>query len=227
MAGPGDEIAAGAGGRSHLRASHADREQVIDVLKAAFVQGRLPKAELDLRVGQVLASLTYADLAALTADIPAGPARVQPLEPARESDKVPAPKTIARVAAAGTGVSMVFTGAELIRSGGNPVTGLVAVGLTGLLAAVLIAGFLMFLSRVFEKGSSRHSSQGASSPGSETAQRLAAADAAGRLPQVSHEPRHTTEAARNRRLRPPLASLRTPHRWRPLLRRYAIAYPGH
>ena len=26
MAGPGDEIAAGAGGRGHLRASHADRE---------------------------------------------------------------------------------------------------------------------------------------------------------------------------------------------------------
>jgi hypothetical protein len=37
MAGPGDEIAASAGGRSHLRASHADREQMIDVLKAAFV----------------------------------------------------------------------------------------------------------------------------------------------------------------------------------------------
>ena len=45
MAGPGDEIAAGAGGRSYLRASHADREQVIDVLKAAFVQGRLTKDE--------------------------------------------------------------------------------------------------------------------------------------------------------------------------------------
>ena len=81
MAGPGDEIASGAGGRSHLRASHADREQVIDMLKAAFVQGRLTKAELDRRVGQVLASLTYADLAALTADIPAGPAGAQPLEP--------------------------------------------------------------------------------------------------------------------------------------------------
>ena len=80
MAGPGDEIASGAGGRSHLRASHVDREQVIDMLKAAFVQGRLTKAELDRRVGQVLASLTYADLAALTADIPAGR-----LEPSRWS----------------------------------------------------------------------------------------------------------------------------------------------
>ena len=72
MAGPGDEIAAGAGGRGHLRASHADREQVIDTLKAAFVQGRLDKDEFDLRVGQAFASRTYAELAAVTADIPAG-----------------------------------------------------------------------------------------------------------------------------------------------------------
>ena len=69
MAGPGDEIAAGTGGRSRLRASHADREQVIEVLKAAFVQGRLDRDEFDLRVGRALASRTYADLAALTADI--------------------------------------------------------------------------------------------------------------------------------------------------------------
>ena len=80
--GPGDEITAGARGHSHLRASHADREQVIDVLKAAFVQGRLTKAEFDLRVGQVLASRTYADLDALTADIPAGSATAQPSAPA-------------------------------------------------------------------------------------------------------------------------------------------------
>ena len=72
MAGPGDEIAAGAGGRGHLRASHADREQVIGTLKAAFVQGLLEKDEFDLRVGQAFASRTYAELAAVVADIPAG-----------------------------------------------------------------------------------------------------------------------------------------------------------
>jgi hypothetical protein len=55
-----------------MRASHADREQVVDLLKAAFVQGRLAKDEFDLRVGQALTSRTIADLAALTADIPAG-----------------------------------------------------------------------------------------------------------------------------------------------------------
>jgi hypothetical protein len=59
-----------AGARGRLRISHADREQAIDVLKAAFVQGRLTKDEFSLRVGQVFASRTYADLGALTADIP-------------------------------------------------------------------------------------------------------------------------------------------------------------
>lgn len=77
MSGPGDQTpAAGglaAGGRDHgdLRASHADRERVIGTVKAAFVQGRLTEDELDARVGQVYASRTYAELAAVTADIPA------------------------------------------------------------------------------------------------------------------------------------------------------------
>ena len=57
-------------GRGRLRTSHADREQVIDVLKAAFVQGRLTRDELDERLARVLASRTYADLAAVTADLP-------------------------------------------------------------------------------------------------------------------------------------------------------------
>ena len=72
MAEPGDEIAAGASGQGRLRASHADREQVVGVLKAAFVQGRLTKNELDFRVGQALTSRTYTELAAITADLPAG-----------------------------------------------------------------------------------------------------------------------------------------------------------
>ncbi len=89
--GPGDEMAAGAAGRGRLRASHADREQVIGTLKAAFVQGRLTKDELDARVGQTLASRTYADLAAVTADLPAGLARTQPVrQPARAKARLPA-----------------------------------------------------------------------------------------------------------------------------------------
>jgi hypothetical protein len=71
MAAPGDEIATTDGReRGGLRASDADREQVIDALKAAFVQGRLTKDELDPRVDRIYASLTYADLAEVIADIP-------------------------------------------------------------------------------------------------------------------------------------------------------------
>src|SRR5215467_1738681 len=74
MTAPGDGTATGPGG--YLRASHADREGVIDGLKAAFVQGRLDQDELGHRVGQALAARTYAELAALTADLPAaGPPR--------------------------------------------------------------------------------------------------------------------------------------------------------
>jgi hypothetical protein len=42
------------------------------MLKAAFVQGRLTKDELDARAGQAFAARTYAELAAITADLPAG-----------------------------------------------------------------------------------------------------------------------------------------------------------
>jgi hypothetical protein len=68
--GPQDPAAAG---RDRLRAGQADREQVIGTLKTAFVHGQLTKDELDTRAGQALTARTYADLAALTADIP--PAR--------------------------------------------------------------------------------------------------------------------------------------------------------
>ena len=61
-----------------LWASHIDRDQVISALKAAFVQGRLTKAEFDTRVGHALASRTHAELSAITADIPVGPMTGQP-----------------------------------------------------------------------------------------------------------------------------------------------------
>jgi hypothetical protein len=89
MARRGDEMAARAADGGRLRASHADRDQVIGTLKAAFVQGRLDKDEFDLRVGQALASRTYAELAAVTADIPAGPDSAQPPEPARAQGRPP------------------------------------------------------------------------------------------------------------------------------------------
>jgi Domain of unknown function (DUF1707) len=63
-----------AGRDGRMRAGHADRERVIGVLKAAFVQGRLDAGELDARVGAAFAARTYGELAALTSDIPASTA---------------------------------------------------------------------------------------------------------------------------------------------------------
>jgi hypothetical protein len=69
-------------GDGHMRASRVDRERVVDVLKAAFVQERLTQDELDARVGQALAARTYADLTALTADLPPVTAEPAPAAPA-------------------------------------------------------------------------------------------------------------------------------------------------
>src|SRR6185437_9043665 len=87
---------AAAAGRGHLRASHADREQVIAMLKVAYVQGRLSKAELDARAGQTFASRTYGELAALTADLPAGLATAPPPgKPAQARAQPPMAKVVA------------------------------------------------------------------------------------------------------------------------------------
>ncbi len=96
--GPDDLAAAG---RGHLRTSHADREHVIAVLKTAFVQDRLTKDEFDHLVGQVLASRTYTELAALTAEIPAVPPTAVP--PAQ-----PGSRTLA-IAARRSGVCALIT----------------------------------------------------------------------------------------------------------------------
>jgi Domain of unknown function (DUF1707) len=82
-------MVAAARGRGHLRVSHADREQAIDVLKAAFALGRLAKEEFEARVGRAFTSRTYAELAAVVADIPvvaeipAGPPAAPSRRPAR------------------------------------------------------------------------------------------------------------------------------------------------
>jgi len=78
-----------------LMASDADREKVVDMLKTAFARGRLTKEELDLRAGQTFAARTYADLAALTADLPAGLTRTEPVrKPAQAHPRQPVDKAV-------------------------------------------------------------------------------------------------------------------------------------
>jgi hypothetical protein len=60
-------------GYGYMRASDAERERAVDVLKAGFTEGRLTQDEYADRVGQAHAARTYGDLAALIADLPVGP----------------------------------------------------------------------------------------------------------------------------------------------------------
>jgi len=57
--------------RPELRASHQDRDQVVEILRVAAGDGRLSAAELDQRVEAALTARTYRELAQLTADLPA------------------------------------------------------------------------------------------------------------------------------------------------------------
>jgi hypothetical protein len=59
------------------------------------VHGRLTRDELDLRVGRALAARTYADLGALTADIPPAPAAARPARRPAPARRRPLARTAA------------------------------------------------------------------------------------------------------------------------------------
>jgi Domain of unknown function (DUF1707) len=62
-------------------AATADRERTVGVIRAGFAEGRLTQDELDERVAAAYAARTYAELWALTADLPAGPLPVAAFSP--------------------------------------------------------------------------------------------------------------------------------------------------
>ena len=194
VAGPGDEIAAGAGGCGRLRASHADREQVIGILKAAFVHGRLDRDEFDLRVGRALASRTYADLAALTADIPARLARARLPEPTRESVNKKAVAAMAGATAAFIGIWPVM----ILTQDGSPFAVPVVV-VWFVLAIAVPTGWLVLLHDWLDKRAGRPSAQGLPpGAGGEASQRPAPAGPAGQPPPAGHDRPHTAESVNSR-----------------------------
>jgi hypothetical protein len=186
-----------AGGLGRLRTSRADREQAVDVLKAAFVQGRLAKDEFDSRVGQVFASRTYADLDALIADIPDGVTSAQPpAERDREPGRVLSFKTAACVGAVGAGPSMASAVVVLAQSSGVPaVAGVLFVGLTGLFVAGLLAALLILGSWIARRPQRRTAQGPPSGPAGLASRRQAPTR---QLPQARHDPWHVAEAARSR-----------------------------
>lgn len=57
-----------------LRASHEDRDRVVDALRVAGGDGRLTAEELDTRLESALSARTLGELAELTADLSSAPA---------------------------------------------------------------------------------------------------------------------------------------------------------
>jgi hypothetical protein len=65
--GRADEVAR----RGGLRASHEDRDRVVELLQVAVGDGRLTAEELDERLEAALTARTHDELAVLTSDLPA------------------------------------------------------------------------------------------------------------------------------------------------------------
>ncbi len=76
--GPSNHALVPATGPGGLRASHADRDRVADQLRVAAGDGRLSPEDLDERLELALTARTYAELAALVADLPAAGTAVTP-----------------------------------------------------------------------------------------------------------------------------------------------------
>ena len=73
-AAPGELAArAGSAARGQLRASHQDRDRVVEILRVAAGDGRLTAEELDERLEAALTARTFDELAALTRDLPGSP----------------------------------------------------------------------------------------------------------------------------------------------------------
>jgi hypothetical protein len=128
-----------------MRASRADRERAIDALKAAFVRGRLTKDELDERVARALVPQTYAELAALTDDLPAG---LTLADPPQQNNLAGADVYVATVAG-------LFLVAAISNGSGNPLTVLGTVLFLSPIWLLALAGLLALHSRLDRRAAGR------------------------------------------------------------------------
>ena len=155
-----------AGGNAYLRASSADRDRAVDVLKAGYAEGRLSKEEYDSRASQAFAASTVGDLARVTADLPGGHL-AQPAWPVATGPARSNPLAIASLAC---GIGQPFTGMlstipaivlghmarREIRRTGEDGTGLATVGLvlgwTGFAVLVVTCLFIVVIVSAITRG---------------------------------------------------------------------------
>lgn len=130
-------------GRDRIRASRAEREQVIDTLKTAFVRYRLTADELDTRVGKALTARTYADLDMLTADIPAVPDVRQNPERGDLEPYQPESRRVHAAITSGAAVIAVLTVTASVVAGVDPGTfAAVAAVFASLILTAIVAGLV-------------------------------------------------------------------------------------
>lgn len=204
MAEPPDQMPPA--GRGHLRASHADRERALRTLKAAFVQGMLTKDELDLRVGQTLGSRTYAELAAVTADLPTGLAAAQPSAHVRAQGDArvlrPGPVITAATVLCAAVWAITFLVPWPANSEGDPPAAILALFLSATFSYpfVLLIAVGYAIAGWRKKRSGGHSSR-RPDVGGHASQRLPPASPGRQFPPADPAPQHL-EAARSRRRKP-------------------------
>ena len=209
MAGLENEMAAGSG-RGRLRASDADREHVVGTLKAAYVDGLVTKDEFDSRVSQTFASRTYAQLALITADLPAGLAAAPPPQrpgPAQANPPARANLTPGERAIMATGLLAALALVVALLAGGAA-GGLLALGGLG---SAFVSAFLIG-AQVRSSRRNRHSGDhlppqrtGHSGPGA--GRQAASAPAPAQLPNPGQPRRRSgADAALRHSLNPQLSS---------------------
>ena len=166
---------------------------MIGTLKAAFVQGMLSKDELDERVDQAFAARTYADLAALTADLPSGIAAAQPLRtPAQVPGKA------AKAAICVSPALALFTVAAAMGPG-DLAERLIGVAVFFLPVCGVFTGGLLLFHSWLEKRSRGQLPQGpAPGAGGQTSRYLPPAGPGRQLPLGDRGDRHIAEAPRSR-----------------------------
>ena len=99
--------------RADVRASDADRESVVELLREHCAAGRLSAEELDERLGEAYAARTLAELGVALRELPDRPSRAQPERPRRARPRPPLRAALVAVAALVVAIAVASDGEGL------------------------------------------------------------------------------------------------------------------
>ena len=106
-----------------MRAAHTDRDRTVDVLKAAYAEGRLSAEEYSQRFDDANRAQTYGQLSQIVADLPSGPMVLPmggavPVVPPTFLAQPPVMMTVPRRPANGLAIASLVLGLMCLPSGG-------------------------------------------------------------------------------------------------------------